>query len=87
MKKVQTRHFDIASCTYEELLAEMEGWRTDGGHHFACFCDAYGLASCKRDLALRAAYRAADAVLADGSVTKALAWVFGGKLPERVIGL
>jgi N-acetylglucosaminyldiphosphoundecaprenol N-acetyl-beta-D-mannosaminyltransferase len=25
-------------------------------------------------------------VLADGSVTKALAWVFGGKLPERVIG-
>jgi N-acetylglucosaminyldiphosphoundecaprenol N-acetyl-beta-D-mannosaminyltransferase len=37
-------------------------------------------------LDLRAAYRKADAVLADGGVTKALAWVFGGHLPERVIG-
>ena len=86
MNKVKARYFDIASCTYGQLLDEMEAWRRDGGHHYACFCDANGLAYCRRDLDLREAYRVADAVLADGSVTKALAWVFGGKLPERVIG-
>jgi N-acetylglucosaminyldiphosphoundecaprenol N-acetyl-beta-D-mannosaminyltransferase len=86
MNQVKTRYFDIASCTYEELLAEMETWRKDGGHHYACFCDANGLAYCRLDPELRVAYRAADAVLADGSVTKALAWVFGGHLPGRVIG-
>jgi N-acetylglucosaminyldiphosphoundecaprenol N-acetyl-beta-D-mannosaminyltransferase len=86
MNKVKARYFDIASCTYGQLLDEMEAWRRDGVHHYACFCDANGLAYCRRDLDLREAYRVADAVLADGSVTKALAWVFGGKLPERVIG-
>lgn len=86
MNHVRTRYFDIANCTYGQLLAEMEFWRQDGKHHYACFCDANGLAYCRRDLELRAAYSAADAVLADGSVTKALAWIFGGHLPERVIG-
>lgn len=86
MKHVKARFFDIANCTYDELLAEMEIWRKDGGRHYACFCDANGLAYCRRDLNLREAYRKADAVLADGGVTKTLAWVFGGHLPERVIG-
>lgn len=86
MNHVKTRYFDIANCTYGELLAKMEVWRKDNAHHYACFCDANGLAYCRRDLDLRDAYRNADAVLADGSVTKALAWIFGGDLPERVIG-
>lgn len=86
MDRVKARYFDIANCTYAQLLEEMEIWRKDGEYHFACFCDANGLAYCRRDLDLRAAYSAADAVLADGSVTKALAWIFGGHLPERVIG-
>ncbi len=86
MERVKTRHFEIASCTYDQLLAAMETWRLDGVFHYACFCDANGLAYCRRDLDLREAYRTADAVLADGGVTKALAWVFGGHLPERVIG-
>jgi len=86
MDQVKTRYFDVANCTYEQLLAEIEIWMKDGEYHYACFCDANGLAYCRRDLALRAAYRKADAVLADGSVTKALAWIFGGHLPERVIG-
>ena len=86
MNHVKTRFFDIANCTYDELLAEMEIWRKDGNHHYACFCDANGLAYCRRDINLRDAYREADAVLADGAVTKVLAWVFGGHLPERVIG-
>ena len=64
MNKVKARYFDIANCTYGQLLDEMEAWRLDGGHHYACFCDANGLAYCRRDLDLREAYRMADAVLA-----------------------
>ena len=86
MKQVRTRYFDIASCTYGELLSVIETWLIDGHHHYACFCDANGLAYCRRDHDLQEAYRMADAVLADGGVTKALAWVYGTKLPERVIG-
>ena len=86
MERVKTRYFDIANCTYGQLLEEMDFWRLDGRHHYACFCDANGLAYSWQDASLRAAYRAADAVLADGGVTKVLAWVYGGHLPERVIG-
>lgn len=86
MEKVKTRYFEIASCTYGQLLDEMESWRKDAKHHYACFCDANGLAYCRDDLALRDAYQHADAVCADGSATKALAWIYGGNLPERVIG-
>jgi N-acetylglucosaminyldiphosphoundecaprenol N-acetyl-beta-D-mannosaminyltransferase len=53
---------------------------------YVCFCDAHGLANVRRDVALRKAYQAADAVFADGSVTMALAWIYGVPLPERVIG-
>ena len=83
MDYVETRFFRVASCTYGQLLSALDAWRKDGGRHFACFCDANGLAFCKYDSALMDAYRRADAVLADGSVTKALAWVYGGRLPER----
>lgn len=86
MDYVETRFFRVASCTYGQLLSALDAWRKDGGRHFACFCDANGLAFCKYDSALMDAYRRADAVLADGSVTKALAWIYGGHLPERVIG-
>jgi len=86
MEQVKTRFFNIASCSYEQLLAEMESWRKDGKHHYVCFCDANGLAYCRCDLVLREAYQSADAVCADGSATKVLAWIFGGNLPERVIG-
>jgi N-acetylglucosaminyldiphosphoundecaprenol N-acetyl-beta-D-mannosaminyltransferase len=86
MDHVKTRYFNITHCSYEELLAEMEIWRKDGKHHYACFCDANGLAYCRHDLELREAYQSADAVCADGSATKALAWIYGGHLPERVIG-
>lgn len=86
MDYVETRFFRVAKCSYEQLLSALDAWRTDGGRHYACFCDANGLAFCKRDASLMDAYRRADAVLADGGVTKALAWVYGGRLPERVIG-
>ena len=86
MDRVRTRYFDIANCTYEDLLAEMDVWREDRGCHYVCFCDSNGLATCWQDTSLRAAYHAADAVLADGGVTKVLAWIYGGHLPERIIG-
>lgn len=86
MNHVKTRFFSVASCTYPELLEEFERWLADGKSHYACFCDAHGLANCKYDKALVRAYAESDAVLADGSVTKVLAWIYGGKLPERIIG-
>jgi N-acetylglucosaminyldiphosphoundecaprenol N-acetyl-beta-D-mannosaminyltransferase len=86
MKKVKTRYFEVASCTYGQLLEEMEKWRTDGKSHYACFCDANGLAYSREDLDLRETFKHADAVCADGGATKVLAWIYGGHLPERVIG-
>lgn len=86
LTKVPLRKWDVAACTYAELLKALDVWRTDGRKHFACFCDANGLAHGWLDEELAAAYRAADAVLADGEVTKWLARIGGGRLPERIIG-
>lgn len=86
MIKVALRKWDVAACTYAELLAALDAWRSDGKKHFACFCDANGLAHGWQDKELAATYGAADAVLADGEVTKWLARICGGHLPERIIG-
>lgn len=86
MKKITLRKWDVAACTYDELLEAMDEWRQDGRVHFACFCDANGLAHGWQEEELALAYRRADAVLADGQVTKMLARICGGRLPERVIG-
>lgn len=86
MKFVTTRFWRVASCTYRQLLEQMEAWRRDGGRHYVCFCDAMGMAKGWRMAELRAAYRKADAVLADGEATKVLAKISGGDLPDRVIG-
>lgn len=85
--KVDTRFWKVASCTYRQLLEQMEAWRAGGvRHRYACFCDAMGLAKGWRMGALRHAYRHADLVLADGGATKLLARISGGRLPDRVIG-
>ena len=87
LKQVETRFWSVASCTYGQLLEEMEAWRKAGDRHrCTCFCDAMGLAKGWQLDALRQAYRTADAVLADGGATKLLSRISGGKLPERVIG-
>ncbi|HBO99523.1 MAG TPA: glycosyltransferase [Verrucomicrobia bacterium] len=86
LKKIALRYWDVTACTYEELLAEMDVWRQDGGRHFACFCDANVLAHGWLNPRLAAAYRAADAVFADGGVTKRLGRICGGVLPTRVTG-
>lgn len=86
LNQVKLRYWSVASCTYERLLQEMDVWRTDGKHHLACFCDANGLAHGWRDADLQKAYQKSDAVLADGTVTKVLARILGGSLPDRVIG-
>jgi len=85
--KVRTRFWDVASCTYRQLLEEMEAWRRSGARgKYTCFCDAMGLAKGWRFGELRRAYRRADVVLADGEATKVLAKISGGELPCRVIG-
>ena len=85
--KVDTRFWKVASCTYRQLLEQMEAWRAGGvRHRYACFCDAMGLAKGWRMGTLRHAYRHADLVLADGGATKLLARISGGRLPDRVIG-
>lgn len=87
IEKVKTRYWDMAAVTYESLLAEMESWRqTKEQSRLVCFCDANGLAHGWRDKELAAAYRKADAVVADGIIMVKLAKVYGGKLPGRVIG-
>lgn len=86
ISKVKTRNFGISRCTYQELLEEMDVWRQDGGRHFACFCDANGLAFSATDMELCSAYRHADVVCADGSATLILAAIYGGFLPGRIIG-
>lgn len=87
LDKVRTRFWDVASCTYGQLLDEMELWRQTGARgKYTCFCDAMGLAKGWRFGELRHAYRKADAVLADGEATKMLAKISGGDLPCRVIG-
>lgn len=85
--KVRTRHWDMAAATYETLLDEMEAWRRLRGRtRLVCFCDANGIAAAWRDPELRAAYRKADAVVADGVAALGLAAAAGGRLPGRVIG-
>ena len=85
--KVDTRFWKVASCTYRQLLEQMEAWRAGGvRHRYVCFCDAMGLAKGWRMGTLRHAYRHADLVLADGGATKLLARISGGRLPDRVIG-
>lgn len=87
IEKVTMRFWDVASCTYRQLLEQMEAWRGNGDQHrYVCFCDAMGLAKGWRMDALRHAYRNADLVLADGEATKILAKISGGNLPDRVIG-
>ena len=87
IESVQTRYWKIASCTYRQLLEQMEAWRAAGVRgKYTCFCDAMGLAKGWRMGELRHAYRAADLVLADGEATKVLAKISGGDLPDRVIG-
>lgn len=87
IEKVETRYWDMAAVTYESLLKDMDSWRTRReGCHLVCFCDANGLSHGWRDQELASVYRQADAVVADGIVMVKLAWIFGGKLPERIIG-
>jgi len=87
LEKVRTRFWDVARCTYGQLLDEMERWRVDGSEHMVCFCDGNGLPHAYwGDEELRAAYAKADAVCADGVATEKLAAIWGGPLPERVIG-
>ena len=97
LAKVRTRFWDITSCTYRQLLEEMERWRQERlaaaaanrlppTAKYTCFCDAMGLAKGWRMDELKQAYRQADAVLADGEATKVLAKISGGNLPDRVIG-
>ena len=87
LDKVRTRFWDVASCTYRQLLEEMENWRQAGVRgEYTCFCDAMGLAKGWRMSELRHAYRKAGVVLADGEATKVLAKISGGNLPDRVIG-
>lgn len=94
LKKVKMRFWEVASCTYRQLLEEMELWRDERVHsdsgsrrsRYACFCDAMGLAKGWQGGDLRNAYRNAEVVLADGSATKMLAKICGGDLPDRVIG-
>ena len=87
LENVNTRFWKVASCTYRQLLEQMESWRKAGDRHrYTCFCDAMGLAKGWRMGELRHAYRQADAVLADGGATKMLAKISGGNLPDRVIG-
>ena len=89
---VKTRFWKVTSCTYNQLLEEMECWRKEKVANkqyqtkYTCFCDAMGLAKGWRMGELRHAYRKADAVLADGGATKLLAKISGGDLPDRVIG-
>lgn len=86
LAKVGIRFWNIASCSYRQLLEQMEEWRKMGGHHLVCFCDANGLAHGWRESDVQSAYCNADAVVADGIVIKWLVRVCGGKLPERVFG-
>ncbi|MGN0854413.1 MAG: WecB/TagA/CpsF family glycosyltransferase [Kiritimatiellia bacterium] len=77
----------MAQVAYDGLLAEMEVWRQSRGEsRFVCFCDANGLAHGWRDGELAAAYRKADAVVADGVIMLEMARIYGGRLPGRVIG-
>lgn len=87
MDTVKTRYWDMAAVTYESLLAEMDSWRgSRRKNRLVCFCDANGLAHGWRDRELAAAYRKADAVVADGLAMVWLARICGGCLPQRVIG-
>ena len=80
LENVNTRFWKVASCTYRQLLEQMELWRKAGDRHrYTCFCDAMGLAKGWRMGELRHAYRQADAVLADGGATKMLAKISAGR--------
>lgn len=86
-EKVKTRYWDMTAATYGSLLETMSVWRDNRGRsRFVCFCDANGLAHGWRDYELASAYRKADAVVADGLTMVKLAWIYGGRLPHRVIG-
>ena len=87
IEKIKTRYWDMAAATYESLLAEMDAWRNDRGKsRLVCFCDANGLAHGWRDEELSSTYRKADAVVADGLIMVRLVRIYGGRLPQRVIG-
>ena len=84
--KVKTRFWDVARCTYRQLLEEMEVWRCDGGSHYACFCDGNGLPRAwNGDEELKSAYEKSDAVCADGIALDWLARMCGGK-SARLLG-
>lgn len=76
---VDIREWKVVCASYVRLLEEMDAWRRDGGRRFVCFADGNGLSlAWRRDLELRAAYRRADAVCADGIAVAALARLNGG---------
>lgn len=87
MRQTNTRHFPIVHGTYGQLLAQLDAWRTDGGRHVVCFCDANGLsrAWCC-DVELRAAYARADAVCPDGVSAAWMARLSGGVDTKRLVG-
>ena len=88
LDKVRTRFWDVASCSYRQLLEQMESWRIGGDRHrYTCFCDAMGLAKGWRMGKLRRAYRHASTVFVVGAANKVLTKISGGKLPDRVIAL
>lgn len=86
LKKHRLAKWDIAVATTDDLLAALDVWRHDARPHLVCFCDANGLAHGWREPEVAAAYRAADAVMADGIVVKTLVRLTGGHLPMRVCG-
>lgn len=86
LKRHRLAKWDIAIATTDDLLAALDAWRYDAHPHLVCFCDANGLAHGWREPEVSAAYRAADAVMADGIVVKTLVRLTGGRLPMRVCG-
>lgn len=86
LNKAQIRYWQVVRGSYDDLLAEMEVWRHDGGRHTVCFCDGNGLPRAwGKDFELRNAYAKADAVCADGIATDVLARMCGGE-SGRLIG-
>lgn len=80
LNKVKTRHWDVARCTYAQLLDQMGKWLCDGESHYVCFCDGNGMPRAwNGDLYLRKAYKNADAVCADGIALDWLARICGGR--------
>lgn len=87
LKKHRLAKWDVAVATADELLAALDAWRREARRpHLVCFCDANGLAHGWREPEVAAAYRAADAVMADGIAVTALVRLTGGRLPGRVCG-